>query len=175
MFAFRSNDPELLWDLVGATPSGQGADFVWLMRAALAKRQGLANDPNREALERYYKGSYYDQAGRYLLGILPDALKRYFKNAQGSQYDQIGRYLLGMSPEDKLLALAITPKLRCEIAFYAGLRAESEHRFRNASDWYRVALETGQSNNGEWRWAYDQLYRWYSGGRSLALLEKSGV
>ena len=151
MFAFRSNDPELLWELVGATPSGQGADFVWLMRAALATRQGLANDPNRAALERYYK------------------------NAQSSQYDRIGRYLLGMSPEGELLALATTPKLKCEIAFYAGLRAESERRFRDASDWYRVALETGQSNNGEWRWAYDQLYRWYSNGQSLALQEKGGT
>jgi len=86
MFAFRNNDRELLWDLIGPEPTGEGADFLWLMRAALALRQGLAQDPGRAQLEQH------------------------FKVANDTRYDKIGRYLLGQLPESELLAAATDAK-----------------------------------------------------------------
>jgi hypothetical protein len=40
---------------------------------------------------------------------------------------------------------------RCEVSYYIGLKAQSEGRCEDASDWYRISVETGLINNGEYR------------------------
>lgn len=59
------------------------------------------------------------------------------------------------------------PDSRCEASYYLGLRAQSEGRLRDASDWYRISIESGLQNMGEYRWAYNQLYLWEGEGKSL--------
>ncbi|HDN27827.1 MAG TPA: hypothetical protein ENG03_12200 [Thioploca sp.] len=58
-------------------------------------------------------------------------------------------------------------KAECEVAYYIGLQAQTEGRYFEASNWYRIAVETGLIKNGEYRWAYDQLTRWRGDNKSL--------
>jgi tetratricopeptide (TPR) repeat protein len=144
MFAFTNNEFELLWDLPNLPESQDHPEFVWLMRAAASAKIGSDKDPHHDDLVRYYK------------------------NASQGPYDVIGRYLIGLATEEQILALAIDPKKRCEIAYYIGLRAQGEGRTEDASDWYRVSIETGLTNNGEYRWAYTTLNQWNTQGKPLS-------
>ncbi|MGH9419167.1 MAG: hypothetical protein ACRD3J_04275, partial [Thermoanaerobaculia bacterium] len=83
-------------------------------------------------------------------------------------YFVMGRYLLGLTDEVTVLRLAVTPQRRCEIAYYIGLKAMTEKHLTEASGWFRIACETGQSGNLEYAWAKDNLYRWAGSGRSLS-------
>lgn len=65
---------------------------------------------------------------------------------------------------------ATDPKKRCEIAYYVGLRAQAERRYADASDWYRVTLETGQERNGNTAGRFPHSNRWEQAGKSLARL-----
>lgn len=146
--AFDQDQLDLLWHFI-SEPRGRHADFDWLLRAAATLRLGGPNEPpQREALLRHYR----DRAPGH--------------------YHALGRFLLRLEPEDAVLALATDGKKRCEIAYYLGIRAEADRRYPDASDWYRVAVETGLVNNGEYRWAFNALYRWQSSGKSLARLQR---
>jgi lipoprotein NlpI len=92
-------------------------------------------------------------------------LQAYYTRHTQNHYDIIGRYLLGMATDSEVTALMKDNKAICEVAYYLGLRAQSQGDYLTASHWYRVAIETGLINNGEYRWAYDQLYLWYSEGK----------
>jgi len=143
---FWSGANELLWDLVENPEKGPESDRVWLMRAAAAARRGPEGDPHRDALLQYY-GS---PGPRY--------------------YHQIGRFLLGLATEHEVLAVATDPRRRCEVAFYIGLRAKGEGRYADASDWFRVAIETGQERVAEYTFAYNTITDWQAEGKSLSLL-----
>lgn len=144
--AYDQEEFDLVWELAGDPGRGEHADFVWLMRAAAWVRQGARDDVRRRALADHY------------LDPAP------------GHYHALGRFLLGLETEPAVLALATDPKKRCEIAYYVGLRAQAERRYADASDWYRVTLETGQERNGEYRWAFSALNRWEQAGKSLARL-----
>jgi lipoprotein NlpI len=77
---------------------------------------------------------------------------------------------VGLASEEELLAQAKSTQQRCENAYYLGLRAESEGRLEDASDWYRISVESGLTNMGEYRWAHNQLYIWAGKGMSLSRL-----
>lgn len=143
---FSLGEYGLLWDLIENPEQGSHQDAVWLMRAAASAKMGPGKDPHRDALLKHY-GS-----------------------PGGSHYHALGRFLLGLQTEGEVLSLATDVQKRCEIAFYAGLRAQTEGRYVDASDWYRVTVETGQERNGEYRWALDTLYRWAGEGKSLSRL-----
>jgi len=142
---------ELLWAFIPLKPQHFGADFIWLLRAAVAARLGLSTDPHRDELLKYF--------GRPAVG----------------PYHQIGRYLLGMISEAEVLSLATDGKKRCEVAYYLGVRAQAEGRYEDASDWYRVSIETGLNNNGEYVWAFETLAIWNGKGKSLAQLAAEGT
>lgn len=143
---FWAGEYELLWDLFEKPEQGAGADLVWLMRAAASARLGPGRDPRRDALLRYYGNP-------------------------GGQYPQaIGRFLLRLTTEREVLGLAANARQRCEIAYYVGLRAQAEGRYVDASDWFRVAIETGQEMTAEYSWAYNTLTRWEGEGKSLSRL-----
>ena len=82
-------------------------------------------------------------------------------------YGILGKYLLGMETEEGLLELATDDKRRCEYAYFIGFKAQAEGRYEDASDWYRIATETGLIPNGEYRWARRALMKWKDSGKSL--------
>jgi hypothetical protein len=149
LFAFASDEDDLLWELV-PDPSGEGPkqDFTWLMRAASFRRSGGKHAIHGAILRQHYQG--------------PGA----------TYYHEVGRYLLGLTDEKKVLELVRDNKRQCEIAFYLGLRAQSEGRYEEASDWYHAAFETGSTSDGEFRWANDVLQKWKSSGLSIAKLQQ---
>ncbi len=143
--AMKTKAYELLWTLV-PTPDrhDDAADFVWLARAtgALDRAEG-----DREAL------------------------RRHFERTGDSHSHVLGRYLLGLEDETAVLRLVGTEATKtCEVAFYLGMKAESERHLEEASDWYHAALETGLAGDHEYRLAADRLSAWYATGKSLARL-----
>lgn len=140
MIMYENGQYELLWDLIDRTD-----DFTWLMRASAALKQS-PGPPQQKLLREHYT------------------------NPGGSYYHAAGRFLSGLIGERELLQLASDPKRRCELSYYVGLRAESEGRYAEASDWYRVSVETGLIKNGEYRWAHTRLTLWQEKGKNLARL-----
>lgn len=140
---YQQEELDLLWDLYPDPVQGQHSDSVWLLRAASSIRLG-PHDPHREAL-----------------------LNHYAKPGKG-RYNAIGRYLMGFTTEEEVLSLATDPKKRCETAYFVGLRAVGERRYNDASDWFRVTMETGQYENGEYQWAYGTLQKWQTEEKSLS-------
>ncbi len=82
----------------------------------------------------------------------------------------MGRYLVGLATEAEMLGLAKTPDRRCEVAYYLGVRARAEGRYEDASEWFLVAVATGQTLEGEYTWATDQLANWAGTRQSLVVL-----
>jgi thioredoxin-like negative regulator of GroEL len=136
MLAYIDDRYELLWDLFKQRTGYDTDEFTWLLRAAAWLRQGKPADQYTPMLRSHYQGQS----------------KIYYFN--------IGQYLLGMLPGETLLPMARTDKQKCEFAYYLALKAESDGRFADASDWYRVCVETGLLRNGEYIWAYWTLNRW---------------
>ena len=145
MVAYNESACDLLWTLVpGPDREDDKADFVWLMRAAAS----LIERPTQEQLE-----------------ILED---RFGKAGDDSRhYHQYGRFLLGYISFERLLALVRAPDKMIEIAYYVGLKAQSEGRLEEASDWYRAAFSLGDVKEAEYRWSFDQLNRWRNAGEYL--------
>ncbi|MBI3119536.1 MAG: hypothetical protein HYZ00_12655 [Candidatus Hydrogenedentes bacterium] len=141
---------DLLWDILEHPDAPEHpdasmhADYVWLLRAAGSLHEQGANDSHMEQLKQYYEG----HASR--------------------AYDTIGRYLLGLGPIEAVLTLAESdPKKLCEVAYFVGLKAETEEHFEEAADWYLICLGTGLTSNRECAWAYDTLRSWKNSGRRL--------
>src|SRR3989338_5505979 len=144
MAIYQHGEYDLLWELIRNPEQGEYADFVYLMRAAASLKLGKNNDPHYPKLIEYYK------------------------NKPKGHYNEIGSFLIGLTMERDILTLAKDPKKLCEIAYYAGIKAISEERYNDASDWFRTVIETGLINNDEYRWAFDILYKWQSSGKNLA-------
>lgn len=146
MIIYRQKEYDLLWELITDPEKGAHADYVWLMRAAASAGTDTAGNP-------YHK-----------------RLIKYFRTDKSDYYHLIGRYLIGLATEKDLLALAQNKKALCEISYFIGFRAQKEGRYADASDWFRLSIETGLIKNGEYRWAYDSLYIWRQKTMSLARL-----
>jgi tetratricopeptide (TPR) repeat protein len=143
MMAFTAGEYELLWNLVDKPQPGYGEDFAWAMRAAAMLKLGKAGE-------------------KYRAGLLS-----WYKQHPSGYWETIGRYLVGLADENEVLSEAQSTQQRCEVSYYLGLRAQSEGRLKDASDWYRISIESGMQNMGEYRWAYNQLYLWEGEGKSL--------
>lgn len=147
LFVFANDEDSLFWSLIKSPD-----EYGWLLRAASSLKKTVhLRERDRQAL---------------LL---------YFKIAKDGFYNSIGRYLLGFLEEDQLLELADTPKKRCEMAYFIGYKAEQEGRFEDASDWYRIAIETGSHKDFEYRWAMTALYKWQSKGVALSRLTEVNI
>ncbi len=90
--------------------------------------------------------------------------------AAGEYHYLAGRYMLGLTDEKELIVAGATPRERLEIAYCLGLKAQLDGRYGDASDWYRVTIETRIKRAPEYRWAYNQLFRWAGSGKSLERL-----
>jgi hypothetical protein len=136
---------EILWDVIGTPDPNDHPEWVWLLRAvafALAPQDGS----HRAELEAYYS------------------------RPSEERYHVMGRYVLGLASEDEMLALASKGAPRSEIAYYAGVRAQHEGRYRDACEWYRVAAESGEVT-GPRTLALHALGEWEAMGQGLWRLE----
>ncbi len=114
--AHRRGAPEVLWSSA-VDASGAYADRLWLMRAADSL---LLQDAGRRA-----------------------ELRGIFAAPRADFYGTLTRHLLGLAAEEEVFALARTPHQHCTTAYFIGLKAETEGRWADASDWYRATVETG--------------------------------
>jgi hypothetical protein len=146
MLFYQFKEFDLLWDFIEKPVEDGSAVAVWLVRAAASVKLGQEDDPHREELIKY------------------------FEENKDDGYAMMGRYLIGLISEDELLSLASNSKRRCEIPYFLGVRAQAEGRYEDASDWYRVAIETGLMENGEYRWAFNVLSSWRYEVKNLAQL-----
>jgi hypothetical protein len=144
---YQSHDFDLLWEVENVGTDRSNIEFHWLMRAAAAVRAGPSRDPNRARLERHYA------------------------RPSPERYALLGRFLLGRESADAALASIADPRSRCETYYYLGLAAQARGAIREASRWYVRCIETGQSYNGEYQWAEQQLREWVGKEASLARLE----
>ena len=147
---YREGDDTLLWELADASGSGEAAEFTWLMRAAAFIRAG-GSGPYAQRLREHYE-----------------------RAPAGEPYAVMGRHLLGLADERAVLALMATPRRRCEASYYLGLRAWRDRRYPEAIGWFRVAVETGESQNGEFIYAKDALLRLQNMTRSLDVIARQG-
>lgn len=134
--------PNLLWKL-----PAKDTDFtVWTMRATYAALLS-PDDPNRAVLSNYF------------------ALPR------DHRYHTLGRAVLGFETDEVLYKLADTHRHRCEVAYAIAMRSLAAGDWEAASDWFRVAVETGSLRDGEFHWSRDRLLEWRNAGKSLAALK----
>jgi tetratricopeptide (TPR) repeat protein len=143
---FGLGEYDLLWDLIENPDARGGAELVWMRRAAASALLGERKDPHRAELLAHYT------------------------NPGSAYYYALGRLLLGLASEGEVLPLATDPRKRCEVAFYVGVRAQGEGRYPDASDWFRISLETGQQHIGEYSWAHNTLTDWEGKNKSLPRL-----
>ena len=142
---YEEGADELLWELIPDPENTAYPDVLWLMRAASATRSDT--NPHLQKLREHYRAVH------------------------SSDFDVMGRYLLGLETEDRMLELARTPERRAQVAYYVGLKAESEGRIADALDWYRVVLETGENKKYEYSFALNALETWANTGFSVARLK----
>ncbi len=144
--------PSLLWESVGVPPADHLGDYIWLMRAGL--------------------GKILDPSAPDVGATLPFA-EAHFKQqgapAQGVDNHRLAEIVMDRRPASDVLVAQSEPKIKA-IAYFLGLKAQLNGLLAEASDWYRVAVETGATQTGEYRWAYNTLYDWYARGNSLAIL-----
>jgi hypothetical protein len=148
-FYYKKKKFSLLWDMVGTPSNNIHGEYEWLLRA----------------------GAYL--RGAKLSEIQLNELKRYYRGKGNSYYHIIGQYLMGDVSEAVLLAQVANTKQICEMAYFVGLAHEAKNDIAQAIKWYRICLETGLKNNGEFRWATDQLYRWYAMNMSIERIKES--
>ena len=142
---YRNGLNDLLWDPRVERDDGPEGSYHWLIRA-LAWVHAPQRDPARGAQLR----AYYAQ---------PDS--RFYYVA--------GRCVLGMESEDRLLTFATNPHRRAEVSYYLGIRALGQQRYVDASDWFRVTIETRSARDWELLWAKDLLTRWMRTSRELRI------
>jgi hypothetical protein len=147
MISYDLKQFDLLWEFNPTHAAGE--DFFWVMRAAALLEN--PNDPHRQEVVNYYS-----------------------RSGKGDNFI-IGRFLMGLATEKDVLATATDTRKRCEVSHYIGLKALKEGRYQDASDWFRISVETGLMNVGEYRWSYDTLYNWYRTGKTLERIRSESL
>jgi len=130
LIAYGRRALELLWSLLPEPPSGPFADDFCLLRAA-----SLSLDPNVATAERR------------------NAANEHYRSAGYGRSHELGKFLLGQVDEREVAKLATDPEKASEVSYYLGVKAEGEGRLRDATAWYRTAVEGGNVQWAEWRWS----------------------
>ena len=144
MIAYEEDQHDLMWSMIENPEEGEFPEFNWALRVCAYLKQGKKNDKHYHELKKHYE-----------------------IHQSGDRYFIIGRYLLGMADESEVLALITNKKTECEVSYYIGLIAQLNGDYENATKWYRISMETGLNNNGEYGWSMFQLHRWRDKGKSL--------
>jgi hypothetical protein len=97
-----------------------------------------------------------------------DELVRYFGQRDGKDWIPYARYLLGSGDQPQFLEEPAREPDITTVAWVAALKAMSEGRYAEASDWFEVAVETDQVKVPPQAWAFEQLQRWRSREKLLA-------
>ena len=151
VLALMNGEYDLIWDL----PSAEQArhPMVWLMRAASSLRMPDFSEERRQMLKDFYSGSQ-------------EAMDSFRRSGMESAY-RAGQYMVGIMDQKALMDRAKDRIEQCEGAFYVGFKLESEGNYYDASDWYRLAIETEVTGNMEFGWAIRTLVAWQATGRTL--------
>jgi hypothetical protein len=123
----------------------QYKEFLWLQRLIA----WLALEKKPDDLEKEMIGHYKKRGAQ---SIDP--------NDPAGYYYGVGCYLLGIISRDQLLSLIVTPKQRCEFAYYIGLSERLKGNFSEVTIWYHLCRETLLQNNGEFHWASNEMIWW---------------
>jgi hypothetical protein len=150
MKALYSGNDELLWGLVDPPDPKEHPEMVWLFRACALSLHPEENAPHGPAVLEYYRREDPDR------------------------YHRFGRYVLGLDDEKDMLKIEGDAVLRADAAYCFGVRAESEGRFRDACEWYRVAFEAPHASNGR-TLAIMRLRSWDARGRGIWALETASA
>lgn len=140
LFIYLERDYDLLWKYANSPD-----ESIWLLLAAASLKEKNLSPKYRKKMMSYYN--------------LPGVEK--------GDYGLMGLYLLGKIPEKKIIQVMLTPKKRCEYAYYLGVKAESEGRYRDAVSWYRTAVETEQRMDFEYMFSLKALNMLSEKGQSL--------
>ncbi len=141
MYFFADGHFELLWKVM-KSPDG----YNWLLRAASSLIYLNISQKEINQLKAYYN----------LPGMKED------------KYGLLGLFLLHKVSKKEIILQMNTPKKRCEYSFFLGFKAQTQGRIEEAIDWYRICLETGLSNNGEYFFAMQALKKLISSQKSLS-------
>jgi hypothetical protein len=143
MFLHRDRKEQALWQLADLNGAGEETEFAWLMAAATHVLCRCDDTTHEEQLRDHY-------------------------SVDGtSHYHSLGQYLM-RKKERQEVGVSRSWAAMTEAAYVFAVRAQSEGRMEDASDWLRVVTELGQVREGEYRWAYSRLHRWATSGKSLA-------
>ena len=148
--AYGEGIDEALWELFPRAPADPAfADRLVLLRAASLVRRG-ERGARRDALAAGIADPLAPWKAR---------LARYLglSGAYASWEVRLARYLLGEGTEEDLADEAAAHP--CEAPYYLGLRAAAESRGRDASAWYRVALECRNPEQPELAWSWQAASR----------------
>lgn len=127
---------DLLWDFSDQIDLNVLGDYVWLLRAATLSEPKIYSEERRQSLINYYS-----------------------QHPTG-HFNTLGRYLMGLTSEEELLSETISPSTIASTAYYLGVKAKSEGRYVDASDWFRFGVEKGSNQEPERKWCRDALLRW---------------
>jgi len=127
---------DLLWDFSDQIDLNVLGDYIWLLRAATLSESAIYSEERRQSLMNYYS------------------------QHRSGHYNMLGRFLMGLITEADLLAEGGSPSTVASTAYYLGLKAKSEGRYVDASDWFRFGMEKGSSQEPEYKWCRDALVRW---------------
>lgn len=145
-FAFEYGMSELLWDFIPDVPQGDGAEQVWLLRAAASVSSKIVSTNRLALLKQHFSG----------LNSIAGAL---------------GRNLLDLPDANKLFGMKLANQQLATCAFFMGWKALRRPKdFREDTSWLRVCVETCASDVQEFSWAtawLDHIER-YVGGPMLA-------
>lgn len=158
---FQAGEDQLLWDLAPHPEKFPNPEWIWLTRAAAAARSENVPESWKKQLMDYYSGK-------------AEILSSYQKRNHEYQYRE-GQFLMGVISEQDLLSAAKNSEQLCDIAYFIGLKHHAAGDYENASDWYRLAVETRQRKEYEYMIAFDTLETWSNVGHSLRILAQDKV
>lgn len=140
IYQYRHYD--LLWDLFPRPPNEPQWSLLLTMRAAALAQQDVKS------------GARYDELVQMLNAKPRDDV-----------YALYAKYFANLVDKDEVLRAA--KKDLASAAWTLGIRAGSEKRFLEASDWFQVAVSAGPSNYPPAGWSWEILAVWRASGRFL--------
>lgn len=159
-YGYRTLSPEMLWSL--PYKDEKIGEYGWLVRTLASH-----NPEQKERVRAHFaSGKSVGQRLKAMFG-LSSAL-----STDGDDfYRALGRHLNGFGTLRDVEPFLTDPKRMCEAAYFLGKLAEQRHRIRDAIRYFRLAVETGASRNGEFHWATSDLAGWASWGWALDRIE----
>jgi hypothetical protein len=145
--AYGEGVDEALWEIFAFRPPAPAfADRLLLLRAASIARRG-ERSARRDALLQELSDPLAAWKARLARSVG-------LSGAHASWEVRLARYVLGEGGEDDIADDATDGSRPCEAPYYFAIRAKAESRVRDASAWYRVALECRNPQQPELVWAY---------------------